>query len=125
MADGSREAPTTATARGRKNGRNEAAVATRSRISQRATLAVVRHAAQEIGERPYRELVREPNLSVVGFRRLGWEPADYQAWTDRRLADECGCVVPTTFRGETLTRFAVVYPHTTQKDVTAILDTMA
>ena len=34
-------------------------------------------------------------------------------------------VVPTTFRGETLTRFAVVNPHTTKEDVTAILDTMA
>ena len=90
-----------------------------------STLAVVRHAAQEIGERPYLELVREPDLSVVVFRRLGWEPADYQAWTDRLLADEFAFVVPTTFRGETLTRFAVVNPHTTKKDVTAILDTMA
>jgi glutamate/tyrosine decarboxylase-like PLP-dependent enzyme len=90
-----------------------------------STLAVVRHAAGEIEARPYVELVREPDLSVVVFRRLGWAPADYQAWTDRLLAAEFAFVVPTTFRGETLTRFAVVNPHTTKEDVTAILDTMA
>lgn len=90
-----------------------------------STLDVVRHAAREIEARPYVELVREPDLSVVVFRRLGWEPADYQGWTDRLLAAEFAFVVPTTFRGETLTRFAVVNPHTTKEDVTAILDTMA
>ncbi|HEX5969125.1 MAG TPA: pyridoxal-dependent decarboxylase [Intrasporangium sp.] len=90
-----------------------------------STLDVVRHAAREIEARPYVELVREPDLSVVVFRRLGWEPADYHAWTDRLLTAEFAFVVPTTFRGETLTRFAVVNPHTTKEDVTAILDTMA
>ena len=38
---------------------------------------------------------------------------------------EFAFVVPTTFRGETLTRFAVVNPHTTKEDVNAILDTMS
>jgi glutamate/tyrosine decarboxylase-like PLP-dependent enzyme len=89
------------------------------------TLAVVRHAAAEIDKRPYLEAVREPDLSVIVFRRLGWGPEDYQAWTDRLLDREFAFVVPTTFRGETLTRFAVVNPHTTKEDVTAILDTMA
>jgi glutamate/tyrosine decarboxylase-like PLP-dependent enzyme len=89
------------------------------------TLEVVRHAAREILARPYLELVREPDLSVVVFRRVGWAANDYQAWTDRLLAHEFAFVVPTTFRGETLTRFAVVNPHTTAEDVTAILDTMA
>ncbi|GAA6526962.1 pyridoxal-dependent decarboxylase [Intrasporangium sp. DVR] len=89
------------------------------------TLDVIRHAAREIEHRPHLELVREPDLSVVVFRRLGWGPEDYQAWTDRMLAAEFAFVVPTTFRGETLTRFAVVNPHTTNEDVTAILDTMS
>jgi L-2,4-diaminobutyrate decarboxylase len=88
------------------------------------TLAVTRHAAAEIERRPYLEAVREPDLSVIVFRRLGWTPEDYQAWTDRLLDREFAFVVPTTFRGETLTRFAVVNPQTTRADVTAILDTM-
>ena len=90
-----------------------------------STLAVTRFAADEIGRRDYLEAVREPDLSVVVFRRLGWSPEDYQAWTDRLLAQEFAFVVPTTFRGETLTRFAIVNPHTTKEDVNAILDTMA
>ena len=90
-----------------------------------STLEVTRFAADEIGRRDYLETVREPDLSVVVCRRLGWGPDDYQAWTDRLLAQEVAFVVPTTFRGETLTRFAIVNPHTTKEDVNAILDTMA
>jgi hypothetical protein len=41
MLDGSREAPTTATERGSKKGRSEAAVEIRSRISDWETLASV------------------------------------------------------------------------------------
>ncbi len=88
------------------------------------TLEVTRHAAAEIEQRDYVELVRAPDLSVVVFRRLGWSPADYQAWTDRLLADDFAFVVPTTFRGETLTRFAIVNPRTTKAYISAILDTM-
>jgi hypothetical protein len=33
--------------------------------------------------------------------------------------------MPTIFRGETATRFAVVNPRTTLADLTAVLDTMA
>ena len=62
-----------------------------------STLEVTRFAADEIGRRDYLELVREPDLSVVVFRRLGWAPDDYQAWSDRMLAEEFAFVVPTTF----------------------------
>ena len=89
-----------------------------------STIAVTRFAADEIARRPYLEAVREPDLSVVVFRRLGWTPEDYEAWTDRLLAEEFAFVVPTTFRGETLTRFAICNPQTTREDVNAILDTM-
>ena len=37
-----------------------------------STLEVTRFAADEIGRRDYLEAVREPDLSVVVFRRLGW-----------------------------------------------------
>ena len=89
------------------------------------TLDVARFAEAEVRRRPYLELVRERDLSVVVFRRLGWEPARYHAWSDRLLADEFAFVVPTTHAGETLARFAVVNPETTNDDITAILDTMA
>ena len=89
------------------------------------TLDVARFAEAEVRRRPYLELVRERDLSVVVFRRLGWAPADYQAWSDRMLAEEFAFVVPTTHDGETLARFAIVNPETSEDDITAILDTMA
>ncbi len=88
------------------------------------TLEVARHAEREIAARPELELVRHRDLSVVVFRRLGWQPADYQAWSDRMLGDEFAFVVPTTHAGETLARFAIVNPQTTTDDIDAILDTM-
>lgn len=89
------------------------------------TLEVARHAEAEIARRPELELVRHRDLSVVVFRRVGWSAADYREWSDRMLADEFAFVVPTTHEGETLARFAVVNPATTEADIDAILDTMA
>jgi glutamate/tyrosine decarboxylase-like PLP-dependent enzyme len=89
------------------------------------TLEVTRFAAAEIGRRDYLEVVREPDLSVVVFRRIGWSAGQYQEWSDRLLADEFAFVVPTSHAGETLTRFAIVNPRTSEDDITAILDTMA
>ena len=89
------------------------------------TLEVARFAEAEIERRPYVEALRERDLSVIVFRRIGWAPADYQAWSDRLLAEEFAFVVPTSHDGETVTRFAVVNPLTSEDDIAAILDTMA
>jgi glutamate/tyrosine decarboxylase-like PLP-dependent enzyme len=90
-----------------------------------ATLAVARAGAEEIRRRPELELLVEPELSVLVFRRAGWTPKDYSEWSMRLLADGVAFVMPTIFRGETATRFAIVNPRTTVADLTAILDTMA
>jgi len=89
------------------------------------TIAVARHAAEEIRRRPYLGLLRDPDLSVVVYRRNGWGPTDYHAWSARLLKEGIAFVVPTTHEGETVSRFAVVNPATTEADVTTILDTMA
>jgi L-2,4-diaminobutyrate decarboxylase len=41
------------------------------------------------------------------------------------LEEEFAFVVPTSHGGETLGRFAIVNPQTTEEDISAILDTMA
>jgi L-2,4-diaminobutyrate decarboxylase len=89
------------------------------------TLEVARVAAEEVRSRSYLELVREPELSVVVFRRLGWSPSDYQQWSDRLLAANFAFVLPSTHQGETVTRFAIVNPRTSAADIQLILDTMA
>ncbi|HET9655273.1 MAG TPA: pyridoxal-dependent decarboxylase [Kineosporiaceae bacterium] len=89
------------------------------------TLTVARYAAAEVVRRDYLDLVREPDLSVVAFRRRGWTPAQYQAWSDNLLAANFAFVVPTVHEGETVARFAIVNPRTTEADISNILDTMA
>lgn len=89
------------------------------------TLEVTRFAAEQIRSRDYVEIVRDPDLSVIVFRRIGWEAADYYAWSERLLQQQEGFVVPTSHDGETLARFAIVNPKTTEEDILAILDSMA
>jgi L-2,4-diaminobutyrate decarboxylase len=88
------------------------------------TLEVTRFAQAEIARRPYLEALREADLSVVVFRRHGWEPEDYHAWSAQMLREEFAFVVPTSHEGETVARFAIVNPTTSEDDIAAILDTM-
>jgi glutamate/tyrosine decarboxylase-like PLP-dependent enzyme len=89
------------------------------------TLEVTRFAESEIARRPYLEALREADLSVVVFRRHGWDAQDYYAWSEEMLREEFAFVVPTSHDGETVARFAIVNPTTTEDDIAAILDTMA
>ena len=41
-------------------------------------LTITRDAAAEIRERAELELLLEPELSVVLYRRVGWGPDDYE-----------------------------------------------
>jgi glutamate/tyrosine decarboxylase-like PLP-dependent enzyme len=89
------------------------------------TLTVARAATEDIRGRNYVELLHEPDLSVVVFRRIGWTPAQYSDWSDRLMRANFAFVQPTVHDGETVTRFAIVNPRTTEADISAILDTMA
>jgi L-2,4-diaminobutyrate decarboxylase len=82
-------------------------------------------AAGLIEETAHTELVVEPDLSIVVFRRLGWERDDYYSWSDRALDEQLAFVVPTSWLGETVLRFCFVNPLTTIDDVRAILDSLA
>ncbi len=44
-----------------------------------SAIDLARQAAAEIAARDYLELIREPQLSVVLFRRIGWQASDYAA----------------------------------------------
>jgi len=88
------------------------------------TLAVARYAEAQVRYRPHLELVAEPQLSVVAFRRVGWSPADYTEWSARLLAEGTAFMMPTTHHGEVVTRLAVVNPLTTEADIDVVLDTL-
>jgi glutamate/tyrosine decarboxylase-like PLP-dependent enzyme len=88
------------------------------------TLAVTRAGAEEIRRRPGLELVAEPELSVLAFRRHGWDDDDYHRWADGLREAGTAFVLPTTVGGETAARLALVNPRTTLDDLVAVLDAM-
>lgn len=89
------------------------------------TLEVARYAAASVRQRPELELLAEPELTIVGFRRLGWSPGRYHEWSRQLLASWTAFVVPTVHRGEVVARLAIVNPRTTPSDIDMVLDTMA
>jgi aromatic-L-amino-acid/L-tryptophan decarboxylase len=82
----------------------------RNAIEVAASLAV--QTAELIKAAPQLELIREPDLGVVLFRRLGWKPEDYDAWAQRLHEEQVAFIPPTKWEGETVGRFAFLHPHT-------------
>ncbi len=80
--------------------------------------------AREIESRDNLVLVRQPQLSVVVFERVGWSRDDYAAWSMRLLDDQRAFVTPSSHAGRPNTRFAIVNPTTTREQLVGILDTM-
>jgi aromatic-L-amino-acid decarboxylase len=89
-----------------------------------AGLTLARQAADLIRRTPGLTLLRDPDLSIVLFRRDGWSAADYDAWSRRLLDDQIGFVTPTKWLGETVARFAFLHPETTIGIVEEIVATM-
>jgi L-2,4-diaminobutyrate decarboxylase len=87
-------------------------------------LTLTRQTAAEIDGRDELELMMNPQLSVVLFRRIGWTDEDYESWWRRILDAQIAFVQPTTFRGEKVARLCFVNPLTTMDHVRAVLGTM-
>jgi L-2,4-diaminobutyrate decarboxylase len=88
------------------------------------TLQVAHAGADLVRHSEHCELVVEPELSVVMFRRLGWTPTQYQAWSDALLASGEAFVVPTSWHGETVLRICIVNPLTTVEDIAFLLTSL-
>jgi glutamate/tyrosine decarboxylase-like PLP-dependent enzyme len=85
---------------------------------------IARAAAEQVRSHPNLELLCEPNLSIVAFTRKGWTLAEYQAWSDKLLADQIGFVTPSSHKGQPILRFAIINPWTQVSDIEAILATL-
>jgi glutamate/tyrosine decarboxylase-like PLP-dependent enzyme len=88
------------------------------------TLRVAHEGAELIRASEHCELVLEPELSVVVFRRVGWSAPDYALWSVRQLGNGTAFVVPSAWNGETVLRYCVVNPNTTVEDIAAIVDSL-
>lgn len=77
---------------------------------------------------PHAQLVRDPSLSCVLFRRIGWTAENYRDWTYRNHKSGYALVAPTKVRHgsetETVARFCFINPDTTEDDIAGILETM-
>jgi glutamate/tyrosine decarboxylase-like PLP-dependent enzyme len=87
-------------------------------------IELARQTAAEIRSRENLELIREPELGVVLFRRRGWDHARYTRWADQLLDDQVAFIPPSAWEGETVARFAFLHPHTPMELVRQILDRM-
>jgi len=85
-------------------------------------------AGRMIEANPNVELVREPSLSCVLYRRKGWKPEDYTHWTYENHNKGFALVTPTKWKTgdtfETVSRFCFINPDTTENDIKRILDSM-
>jgi aromatic-L-amino-acid/L-tryptophan decarboxylase len=88
-------------------------------------IELARETAREIARRDYLELIMEPDLSVVLFRRRGWTSEYYARWSRELLDEQVAFMPPTAWEGQTVARFAFLHPHTPMDLVLAILDRMA
>ena len=94
-----------------------------------ASLTLTRQVAVLIGATPHLDLLMEPELSVLLFRRRGWTARDYHTWSTRMLDEQRAFCVPTTVPGddgqpETVLRFCLTHPRSTLRDMQEILETL-
>jgi hypothetical protein len=70
------------------------------------------------------DLVVEPELSIVTFRRSGWAADEYRAWSDERLSAQESFIVPTSWGGTPALRICIVNPLTTAADIEAVVESL-
>ena len=87
-------------------------------------IRLAKETAAEITTRDHLELIREPDLGIVLFRRRGWSAAQYTQWADQLLHDQVAFIPPSAWEGQTVARFAFLHPHTSMDLVRQILDRM-
>ncbi len=87
-------------------------------------IELARYAADRLEQRGDCTLVREPDLSIVLFRRAGWDQDDYAAWSRRLLDAQRAFVTSSRWRGEVVGRLAFLHPATTHAMVDEVIDAL-
>lgn len=94
------------------------------RAGVKQNIELAHQIAGEIKTRPELRLVREPELSVVVFEKLGWDLSQYSAWSKKLLDRQQAFVVPSSHLGKPNARFAIVNTKTEFVELVKILDSM-
>jgi len=88
------------------------------------TLTVAKDAAKLVESHPNLKLLRQQELSIVAFERVGWQKKDYNKWSEDLLGNQIGFIPPSSDQGKPILRFAIVNPWTKIKDIEIILETL-
>ena len=86
-----------------------------------AAMTLTREVTDIIKQSPDLELVIDPTLSVILWRRKGWRKEDYVKMQDQLLEKQIAFVTPTSWIGETVGRFAFIHPNTTVEMVKEVI----
>lgn len=97
----------------------------RYRDAVEQTLTTARAVAEGIRAMPHLRLVREPDLTVMLFERVGWTDEQYHAWSCTQALEGLILCLPTRWQGRTVLRLAFVNPATQADAVLAALATTA
>jgi glutamate/tyrosine decarboxylase-like PLP-dependent enzyme len=89
-----------------------------------STMALAEDAAELIGSSAHLQLLVEPELSTVVFRRRGWTREQHENWSRKTLASGMAVVMPTVWNGEVALRICIVNPRTTIGDMEAVVDSL-
>jgi glutamate/tyrosine decarboxylase-like PLP-dependent enzyme len=90
----------------------------------RASLTTTAYALEQLRAMPGVDVVMEPELTVLLFRKVGWDRARWQAWAADLLDSGVAFVAPTTWKGETVGRLVFLHPLTTTAIVDEVLETL-
>jgi glutamate/tyrosine decarboxylase-like PLP-dependent enzyme len=90
----------------------------------RAAMTTTAYAVAQLRTIPDVEVLLEPELSVVLFRKAGWDRARWQEWSTDLLGRQIAFVAPTTWKGEAVGRLAFLHPLTTNAIVDEVVATL-
>jgi aromatic-L-amino-acid/L-tryptophan decarboxylase len=91
----------------------------------RSAVTLAAYAAEQLRAlAPAVELIHDPDLSVVLFRREGWDSARWTRWASDLLDRKIAFVAPTTWKGEPVGRLVFLHPGTTTQIVDEVLATL-
>lgn len=84
-------------------------------------IANAKKCAEAIKNTDHLQLVMEPTLSIVVFKRKGWQKADYDAWSHKWALEGKLLCLPSSINGETILRLAFLNPNTDIEKVIKII----
>ena len=89
------------------------------------TMEVAAGLADRIRESEEFDLLVEPKLSIVLFRRRGWAAEDYERWSRVNAESGTALIVPSKWEGEICFRICIVNPLTDLESLDELLEDMA